>query len=96
MAHGPEVRQLKTALEAFLHQRVYRHYRVMRMAAKGRRLLQALFNEFCGAPEQLPSRYAGRARTPPLERTVCDYLAGMTDRYAQNEYLRLFQPDADV
>jgi dGTPase len=89
---GPEVRRLKARLEEFLHRRVYRHYRVLRMATKGRRLLQALFDEFCRAPELLPERYARRAQAGVRERIVCDYLAGMTDRYAQDEYLRLFQP----
>lgn len=93
---GPEVLALKAELEEFLHRRVYRHYRVMRMAQKGSRFLKALFHEFCRSPEQLPARYARRARTGSLQRTVCDYLAGMTDRYAQNEYLRLFQPYTDV
>jgi dGTPase len=90
---GPEVRRLKGGLEAFLHRRVYQNYRVMRMAAKGRRFLQMLFAEYCRAPMQLPDRYSRRALAPgQLHRTVCDYLAGMTDRYAQDEYLRLFQP----
>jgi dGTPase len=93
---GPEVRALKAGLEKFLHQRVYRHYRVMRMAAKGRRFLRTLFEEYCRAPEQLPERYSLRAQQGELERTVCDYLAGMTDRYAQDEYLRLFQPYSNV
>jgi dGTPase len=93
---GPEVRALKQALEAFLHERVYRHYRVARMAAKGRRFLQALFQEYCRSPRQLRDRYAQRARAEGVERVVCDYLAGMTDRYAQDEYLRLFQPYASV
>ncbi|HXG13086.1 MAG TPA: deoxyguanosinetriphosphate triphosphohydrolase [Gemmataceae bacterium] len=93
---GPEVRRLKAELEEFLHCRVYRHYRVMRMAAKGRRILQALFAEYCRSPEQMPERYARRALAGQLERTVCDYLAGMTDRYAQDEYLRLFQPYTGV
>jgi dGTPase len=89
---GPEVRRLKAGLEEFLQRRVYRHYRVMRMAAKGRRILRQLFDEFCRSPEQLPERYGRRAAGGPPQRTVCDYLAGMTDRYAQDEYLRLFQP----
>ncbi len=93
---GPEVRRLKAALEAFLHERVYLHYRVARMAAKGRRILQALYEEYCRSPGLLRDRYAQRARTQGVERTVCDYLAGMTDRYAQDEYLRLFQPYTDV
>lgn len=91
---SPEVQRLKTALESFLHRRVYQHYRVMRMAAKGRRFLRSLFDELCRAPRQLPERYFLRIGEGPPERTVCDYLAGMTDRYAQDEYLRLFQPYA--
>jgi dGTPase len=94
---GPEVRALKVDLEAFLHRRVYRHARVLRMAAKGSRILGSLFAEFCRAPELLPERYAARVeREGNAERVVCDYLAGMTDRFAQNEYLKLFQPDTDV
>lgn len=93
---GPEVCALKEALEEFLHRRVYRHHRVMRMAAKGRRFLQALFGEYSRSPGQLPERYGARVRQGSVERTVCDYLAGMTDRYAQDEYLRLFQPYTSV
>jgi dGTPase len=93
---GPEVRRLKAALEEFLRDRVYRHYRVLRVASKGRRILQALFEEFCRAPELLPDRYRERASAEGLERAVCDYLAGMTDRYAQDEHLRLFQPYTGV
>ncbi|HEV3117717.1 MAG TPA: HD domain-containing protein, partial [Gemmataceae bacterium] len=93
---GPEVRALKAGLERFLHEKVYRHYRVARMASKGRRFLRLLFAEFCRQPDQLPERYAQRARAEPAERPVCDYLAGMTDRYAQDEYLRLFQPYTNV
>jgi dGTPase len=93
---GSEVRRLKAGLEAFLRERVYRHHRVLRMAAKGRRVLESLFAEFCRAPGLLPERYACRVDREGRERVVCDYLAGMTDRYAQDEYLRLFQPYAPV
>jgi len=93
---GSEVKALKAGLEDFLHAHVYRHHRVMRMAAKGRRFLTSLFEEFCTSPEQLPRRYRLRAETESVERTVCDYLAGMTDRFAQDEYLRLFQPYTGV
>lgn len=93
---GPEVKALKAELEAFLHRRVYRHPRVLRMATKGKRFLQALFSEYIRAPELLPERYSRRARAGALHRTVCDYLAGMTDRFAQNEYQKLFHPTSDV
>jgi len=86
------VKTLKAGLEAFLHERVYRHYRVMRMAIKGQRMLKMMFDELCARPQQLPTRYRTRALAGDGQQTVCDYLAGMTDRFAQDEYLRLFQP----
>jgi dGTPase len=97
VAPSPEIRALKADLEAFLRGHVYQHHRVMRMAFKGRHLLEDLFREFCREPGLLRDRYARLAQAPgAVERTVCDYLAGMTDRYAQDEYLRLFHPDTSV
>ncbi len=93
---GPEVLALKAALEEFLHRRVYHHHRVLRMAVKGGRILHELFAELSRAPQLLPERYLRRILPGLLERTVCDYLAGMTDRYAQDEHLRLFQPFTTV
>jgi dGTPase len=97
---GEEVRALKAGLEEFLRRRVYQHSRVQRMALKGRRIIQELFAEFCRSPQVLPERYGRRIPPPGVgggpERTVCDYVAGMTDRYAQDEFLRLFQPYMDV
>jgi dGTPase len=96
VAPGPEMRALKAELENFLRARVYRHSRVQRMAHKGGRIVRALFDEFCAAPQLLPERYRRRIHDERPERTVCDYVAGMTDRYAQDEYLRLFQPYTPV
>jgi dGTPase len=62
------------------------------MAVKGDRIVRQLFAEFCRAPRLLPERYRRRVGDDRPERTVCDYVAGMTDRYAQDEFLRLFQP----
>lgn len=92
VAMGPETTRLRNALQAFLRERVYRHPRVHRMVRKGQRMLRAMFDELCTHPEQLPERYMRRAEQTSLPRTVCDYLAGMTDRFAQLEYMRLFQP----
>lgn len=100
VAAGPTVRALKAELEAFLFERVYRHPRVLRLTTKGRRFLQALFAELSRMPELLPMRY--RRRVGPggradggARRVVGDYLAGMTDRFAQGEYVRLFSPAMD-
>jgi dGTPase len=95
VGQGPEVLALTAELETFLRQRVYQHYRVQRMAVKGGRIVRALFDELCRVPALLPDRYRKRIQDRP-ERTVCDYVAGMTDRYAQDEYLRLFQPYVPV
>ncbi len=110
-----DVARWKTELEQFLRQRVYRHHRVLRMTANGKRILKALFDEYVKAPELLPERHLrrwsgatdsvgppvapplpGRSLVPDLERVVGDYLAGMTDRFAQQEYRRLFIPTIDV
>jgi dGTPase len=96
VAPSAEVRQLKAGLEAFLRERVYRHYRVLRMAYKGQRILHAMHDEFNQHPQAMPTRYAERAVKGDLAQTVCDYIAGMTDRFAQDEYLRLFHPSTSV
>jgi dGTPase len=93
---GPEMAELKEELEQFLWRRVYRHHRVIRMAGKAGRFLRDLFREYCRDPGQLPEKYATRVGHCGLEQTVCDYLAGMTDRYAQDEYRRLFHPYESV
>lgn len=89
---SPAMRALKTEMEEFLARRVYNHSRVQRMAVKGGRIIRQLFDEFCRAPRLLPERYSRRIDGQRTERVVCDYVAGMTDRYAQDEFLRLFQP----
>lgn len=92
-----EMELLKRGLERFLRDRVYRHHRVLRMTANGKRILRLLFEELVRTPELLPERPFGRwsRRDGSLERIVADYLAGMTDRYAQQEYRRLFHPTTD-
>lgn len=91
---GPELTRLRHQLENFLHAHVYRHYRVQRMAHKGQRIVNDLFAEFARATHLLPPRYCRRAETGEPHLAIGDYLAGMTDRFAQEEYLRLFQPFA--
>ncbi|HEX4649446.1 MAG TPA: deoxyguanosinetriphosphate triphosphohydrolase [Steroidobacteraceae bacterium] len=86
-------------LKAFLREHVYRHYKVLRMTSKARRVLQQLFEKFFSDVSLMPPEYrdqavhqeaaqgaAGRARA------VADYIAGMTDRYAILEHRRLFEP----
>jgi dGTPase len=89
---SPEIDLRKHELQEFLFKRVYRHYRVMRMAEKAKRFLSALFAEYVKHPHELPEEYQEWVVREGLERGVCDYIAGMTDRYAQREYEKLFHP----
>ncbi len=76
-------------LKQFLLQNLYRHYRVVRMSEKARRVVRELFEAFVAEPRLLPPEYQQRAQDG-LHRTVCDYIAGMTDRYAIREHRRIF------
>src|SRR5258708_4820505 len=81
------------ALKAFLFERMYRHYRVNRMASKARRIVQELFALLLDEPECLPTEWRQLADDPgtaTTARVVADYIAGMTDRYALDEHRRLF------
>ncbi|HJZ54983.1 MAG TPA: deoxyguanosinetriphosphate triphosphohydrolase [Gemmataceae bacterium] len=113
---SPELQRLKAGLERFLRERVYKHHRVLRMTANGKRILQAVFAEYVKSPELLPEKHlrrwtgaealvgppppgwvvANRRPLDSLERVVGDYLAGMTDRFAQQEYRRLFLPSIEL
>lgn len=76
-------------LKDFLHTNLYRHYLVMRMSAKARRIIHDLFAAFIADPRLLPP--SAKARTEAEQtRAVADYIAGMTDRYAIREYRRIF------
>jgi dGTPase len=81
------------ALRAFLHARMYKHYRVNRMRSKAKRVLADLFEVFLREPQTLPEPWNRYAHTLPEEqraRLVCDYIAGMTDTFALEEHRRLF------
>lgn len=90
-----EMEEKNRELRQFLMAHFYRHYRVMRMTQKARRLLADLFSAYIEEPTQLPNEILARAADEPegLHRVVCDYLAGMTDRYALDEHRRLFDPE---
>ena len=79
-------------LKDFLFNNLYRHPRVVRMAVKAERILSDLFNAYRAEPNILPYHVQAGIAENGLERTLCDYLAGMTDRYAIDEYQRLFDP----
>ncbi len=79
-------------LKSFLFANMYKHYRVVRMQTKAERFIEELFNAYVEKPEILPKEVQARAQTREFYRTICDYLAGMTDRFALKEYSKLFDP----
>ncbi len=82
----------KAQLQGFLQEKLYRDPFCVRVSQKGRRMVAALFEEFVREPAQLPGEHLARCSEMGRERAICDYLAGMTDRYCAREYERLFMP----
>ena len=80
-------------LKDFLYNNMYRHYRVMRMSAKAEMILSRLFDTFMSNPKLMPTHIQDAIEEKGLEVAICDYIAGMTDRYATEQYKKLFDPD---
>ncbi len=79
-------------MREFLTKNLYHHYRVVRMANKAYRFIESLFNIYLDKPEQLPPNTQSRLKHDGDRRVICDYIAGMTDRYALDEYKKFFEP----
>jgi dGTPase len=89
---GAEIKELKR----YLYQNMYRHYRLVRMQQKAERILADLFTAYLKEPAMLPGDVQARQKEEPLHRVIADYLAGMTDRYATDEWDKLFDPYASA
>jgi len=87
---SPSIAQQFRGLKGFLSQALYHHYRVRRMEAKAERVLNELFAAYVEDPELLPPGFRAHMNSAVPERIICDYLAGMTDRYSIREYQKLF------
>ncbi len=79
-------------LRQFLMENLYQHYRVIRMSDKAIRFIKKLFEVYLAKPQQLPPGFHRRLRNETSHRVICDYIAGMTDRYALDEYKKFFDP----
>lgn len=96
VAFSEGLQSRQRALRAFLHERMYKHYKVNRMRSKAKRMLAELFDIFLQDPDTLPPPWrndAGQASEARRARIVCDYIAGMTDGYAIEEHRRLYDPE---
>jgi len=89
IAFSPRIREESQELKSFLRENLYRHYRVVRMSTKARRIVTELFAALLADTRLLPPEFQEQAsRGAP--RAIADYIAGMTDRYAILEHRRLF------
>jgi dGTPase len=95
---SPSATEQVNELKEIMRDRLYRHYRVSRMTEKAGRVLARLFETYMAAPRQIPEHVLSRVNKDgePLARVIADYIAGMTDRFALDEYRKLFDPDERV
>jgi dGTPase len=85
---GKQMHEQNKALQSFLNERMYRHERVEEIMARARRVMHDLFAAYMNDPKLLPAGWQdGQARQ------ICDFIAGMTDRYALDQHKRLFDLD---
>jgi dGTPase len=95
VAFSPSLAEANLRIKSFLYTRMYRHWRLRRMAGKAKRLTRELFGLFYADPMLLPDEWrerAGAAGSARAAQVVCDYIAGMTDRFAMDEHRRLTDP----
>lgn len=79
-------------LKTFLKDNMYHHNRVLRMANKAKRIISDIFKVYEADPRVLPMNFVSEFDRVGEMRTICDYIAGMTDRFALNEHTKLFDP----
>jgi len=97
VAFSDPTKKLTKELKNYLFENLYRHHHVERMADKSTRILNALFKTYLNNPKVLPPSLEKSIRTEGNEeRKICDYIAGMTDRFALLEYAKLFEPNEKI
>jgi dGTPase len=92
IGYSEEMQRRNRELKDLLYSKLYRHYRVVRMQVKAEHIISDLFQAYRSEPAMLPDHVQFFIDKRGLERTICDYIAGMTDRYAVEEFQKLFDP----
>lgn len=92
VAFSDDLAQMNRQLKDFLFHNMYKHHRVVRMQLKAEIFLRDLFKAYIENPQILPKEVQQEAESSDFYRTVCDYIAGMTDRFALQEHSKLFDP----
>jgi dGTPase len=92
---GKEVAEKNKELKKFLHKNMYSHRKVLRMEFKAGLTLDGIFAAYRKMPGLLPESVLKNEAHGTLERRMCDYVSGMTDRYALNEHKNLYSSDEE-
>jgi len=87
-----EMRRNNRELKDFLYKNLYKNHRVIRMQVKAEQIIHDLFEAYNKEPLLLPGHIQPSIEEQGLERSICDYIAGMTDRFAIEEHQKLFNP----
>ncbi len=88
--HSPERRLLNLELRDYLYRNLYYHTSLRWLNRRSLKMLEQLFRHYLSHPKEIGSGARRRVPKTGLHRAVCDYLAGMTDRYVGLEYQRIF------
>ncbi|MCK5083552.1 MAG: deoxyguanosinetriphosphate triphosphohydrolase [Candidatus Omnitrophica bacterium] len=96
---SPSMNKEREVLQKILEEKLYQHYRVIRMTDKAKRIIKDLFKVYMKTPEQLPEKIFRRGRKYTKNqkyKIICNHIASMTDRFAIDEHKKLFDPDEKV
>jgi dGTPase len=96
VSFGAQMTEKNRVLQSFLSHRMYRHERVLAIMQRARRVISDLFEAYMNSPELMPPGWREESFTDDesgFARQVCDFIAGMTDRYALDQHKKLFDLD---
>ncbi|WP_368430808.1 deoxyguanosinetriphosphate triphosphohydrolase [uncultured Parasutterella sp.] len=96
VSFSEDMLQQVRGLKSYLMDNLYRHYKVLRVTNKSAKLIKDLFDAFYAHPELLPPAYQKKVKEQGAPLVIADYIAGMTDRYAQLEYSRVLDPTFEM
>ena len=89
---SPEVEKALKDLRSFMFEKVYRNPVAKGEESKAKDMLQRMFEYYVNHPEAIPGDFHPQLSFEGIERTVCDYIAGMTDNYAVDKFTEIFIP----
>jgi len=90
------MQEMRDELRIFLYNNLYCNWKVTKMSYRTKMIIRKLFRVYCNNPHMMPPKFEKTVKKWGVERAVCDYIAGMTDRYAIEEYQKLFETNEKI